>query len=73
MIWTGITLFSFSTAIASDDEDKGQNHIAQLVAEEDDGTKVDPEDIKVVVSPGGDAENGKDEYVFPVTLPTLIF
>lgn len=73
LLWTWITLFSLSTSIVSDKEEPGQNHIAQLVAEENDGTKIDAEDIKVQVAPNGEEESGKDEYVFPVTIPTLTF
>ena len=48
LVWTWITLFSLSTAIVSDGDEKGQSNIAQLVAEEDDGTKVvDAEDVKI--------------------------
>jgi len=48
LLWTWITLFSLSTAIVSDGDEKGNSNIAQLVAEEDDGSKpVDAEDIQV--------------------------
>ena len=74
LIWTWITLFSLSTAIVSDGEEKGASKVAQLVAEEDDGTKVvDAEDVKITVSPNEEPKSGSEEYVFPVSLATLIF
>jgi hypothetical protein len=48
LICTWFTLFSLSTAIVSDGDEKGNSNVAQLVAEEDDGTKVvNAEEIKV--------------------------
>jgi hypothetical protein len=74
LVWTWITLFSLSTAIVSDGDEKGNSNIAQLVAEEDDGSKVvDAEEIKVQVSPNEEPKSGSEEFVFPVSLSTLLF
>ena len=70
MVWTFITLFSLSVASASDGNEKGQNAIRELVAEEADG-EAKAENLQI--EENGETKNGSDLFLFPVTLQTILF
>jgi hypothetical protein len=71
VLWTFITLTSFSTATTSADEEVGQNNVSKMVAEEEDPKDV--EDIEVQVLPTEEAVKGEEVYVFPVSIQTILF
>ena len=65
VLWTFVTLFSFSVASTSSEEEIGQNNVSKLVAEEEDAKDV--EDIEVQVSPNEEPVKSEEVYVFPVS------
>ena len=71
VLWTFVTLFSFSTATTSSSEEVGQNNVAKMVAEDDEAKDV--EDIEVQVSPNEETVKGEEVYIFPVSIQTIFF
>ena len=64
LVWTFVTLFSFSTAIASNDDQAGASNVTKYVAEEEVN---DLEEVEVQVKPNEEPVKGEEVFVFPIS------